>query len=391
MAPEITELRLSAGMHHTPDSHDAPRASCFTWIADGTTPPPASCMLGLRRRRCLPWHGEIIRMGPLYKMWKTVWNYILLYALGAWYLLKELISSHKKPSGILNQSGRVAIVTGGGRGIGLETVQQFLELDMTVVIGGRNVPELEKAVSKVRGSNKDLGKVICLDLDLSSLTSVRRFAEAFKALRLPLHVLVNNAGVMFWPQEVTEDGFEYHWCVNHLGHFLLTHLLWPVLKASSTPDKPARVVNLSSSTHYIGSINFEDINSKIYYNAQAAYNQSKLAQVMFTKELDERIRAAGENIIVNAVHPGVVATELFQHVAWAHYFPWLVRAFLKTPRQGSDTVVHVALSQLALDGGHYYENCTKTPPAAAVRKPSDLCHLWEISCQQCKIVDFGGL
>ncbi|XP_047483233.1 dehydrogenase/reductase SDR family member on chromosome X-like [Penaeus chinensis] len=328
-------------------------------------------------------------MGLLYNLWNTIWTFILFYALGAWYLLKELFSSHKKPSGILNQSGRVAIVTGGGRGIGLETVQQFLDLDMTVIIGGRNASGIEKDVSKRRGSNKDVGKVICLDLDLASLTSVRRFAEAFKALRLPLHVLVNNAGIMFWPLEITEDGFESHWSVNYLGHFLLTQLLWPVLKASSTSDKPARVVNLSSSIHYLGSINFDDINSKNHYNAQTAYAQSKLAQLMFTKELDERIRAAGENITVNAVHPGVVATELFQHVAWARYFPWLARSFLKTPKQGSDTVVYAALSQLVLDGGHYYENCTITRPA--VMKPNDLRHLWEISCQQCKVVDFGGL
>lgn len=317
-----------------------------------------------------------------------LWNYVQLYALGAWYLLKELCIPHKKPTGMMNQSGRVAIVTGGGRGIGFETVRQFLELDMTVIIAGRNVPVLEVAISEVRAQGVKRGIAKCLELDLMSLSSVRKFAKDFLALSLPLHILVNNAGIMFWPCEMTEDGYESHWSVNYLGHFLLTHLLFPTLVASSSLESPSRVVNLTSSVHYIGSINFDDINYMRHYSAQAAYAQSELAQLMFTITLADHQKASGRNILINAIHPGVVATDLFQHVAWARTFPFLARTFLKAPHQGSDTVVYVALSSHVKEGGHYYENCTKTKPASAALRNEDRARLWALSCQQLQIEQF---
>lgn len=313
----------------------------------------------------------------------------MLYALGLWYLVKEICLPHRKPTGIEKQSGRVALVTGGGRGIGLETIQQLLDLDMTVIIAGRNVAVLEKAASELRALGVQGGSVKCLELDLSSLSSVRNCAQEFSALNLPLHLLINNAGIMFWPWELTEDGHESHWCVNYLGHFLLTHLLFRHLVASSTPERPTRVVNLTSSVHYMGSIKFDDINNKKLYSPQAAYAQSKLAQLMFTLTLDEHQRSCGSNVVVNGVHPGVVATELFQNVAWATSFPLLARTFLKTPRQGSDTVVHVALSTQVKEGGHYYENCTKTKPARAALRSEDRARLWALSCQQLQIEHFG--
>lgn len=313
----------------------------------------------------------------------------MLYALGAWYLVQELVLPHKKPTGICNQNERVAVVTGGGRGIGLEAVKQFLSLDMTVVIGGRNVSLMEKAIAELRSSGITGGRAECLELDLKSLDSVRKFANQFLKLNLPLHLLVNNAGIMFWPEETTEDGYESHWSVNYLGHFLLTHLLYPVLKTSSSPKNPSRVVNLTSSVHYIGSINFDDIASKKCYSAQAAYAQSKLAQMMFTVMLNKLEKTSGGNILVNAVHPGVVATELFQHVAWNRMFPFLGRTFLKNPKQGSDTVVHVSLSSQVTEGGHYYENCTVTRPARAATKDSDVSQLWDLSCHQTSIDRFG--
>ncbi|KAG7176667.1 Dehydrogenase/reductase SDR family member on chromosome X-like [Homarus americanus] len=308
-----------------------------------------------------------------------VWSYLKLYALGLWYLVKELCTPHKKPSGIESQNGRVAIVTGGGRGIGLETVRRFLELNMTVVIAGRNVAALEEAVSELRAEGIQGGTTKCLELDLMRLSSVRKFVEEFFALNFPLHLLVNNAGIMFWPKEITEDGHESHWSVNYLGHFLLTHLLFPSLVANSTPERPARVVNLSSSAHYIGSINFDDINS------------NKLAQLMFTMTLADHQRSSGGNVVVNAVHPGVVATQLFQHVAWARIFPLLATTFLKTPHQGSDTVVHVALSSQAMEGGYYYENCTITKPATAAMNSDDRACLWVLSCKQLEIEHFGQI
>ncbi|XP_050727884.1 retinol dehydrogenase 12-like isoform X5 [Eriocheir sinensis] len=257
------------------------------------------------------------------------WNYLLLYLLGAWYMLKELCQSHRAPSGITNQKGRVAVVTGGSRGIGLETVRQFLQLEMTVVI----------------------------------------------------------AGIMFWPWMVTEDGHEHHWAVNYLGHFLLSHLLAPHLVKSTSKDSPSRIVSLSSSVHYIGAINFSDIKNEKHYNPHKAYAQSKLAQLMFTITLNERMTKQG--VLALAVHPGVVATELFQHVLWAKTFPKIASTFLKTPSQGSDTVVHVALSHELKEGGQYYENCCPTRPAAAALKSDDRNRLWDLTCHQLGIQEFG--
>lgn len=315
------------------------------------------------------------------------WNYLLLYLLGAWYMLKELCQSHRAPSGITNQKGRVAVVTGGSRGIGLETVRQFLQLEMTVVIGGRDVNSLEEAVSRLRQEGVKTGATKCLELDLCSLASVRRFAKEFTDLGLPLHVLVNNAGIMFWPWMVTEDGHEHHWAVNYLGHFLLSHLLAPHLVKSTSKDSPSRIVSLSSSVHYIGAINFSDIKNEKHYNPHKAYAQSKLAQLMFTITLNERMTKQG--VLALAVHPGVVATELFQHVLWAKTFPKIASTFLKTPSQGSDTVVHVALSHELKEGGQYYENCRPTRPAAAALKSDDRNRLWDLTCHQLGIQEFG--
>ncbi|KAK3883259.1 hypothetical protein Pcinc_012393 [Petrolisthes cinctipes] len=304
-------------------------------------------------------------------------------------MLKELTATHHSPSGLVSQKGRVAIVTGSGRGIGLETVKQFLQLDMTVVVAGRHVPFLEASVAGLRDAGLTGGEARCMELDLTSMASVRKFAADFLALRCPLQILVNNAGIMFWPRELTEDGNEAHWSVNYLGHFLLTHLLLPCLKANrpTTTTISSRVVNLTSSVHYIGSINFEDPNSKQHYNPQAAYAQSKLAQMMFTITLDELVSDQG--VMVNAVHPGVVATQLFQHVAWATYFPWLARTFLKTPRQGCDTVVYCSLSPNVTHGGGYYENCTPTAPATYATRKELRDQLWKLSCQQLGIKVFG--
>ncbi|XP_066984828.1 dehydrogenase/reductase SDR family member on chromosome X homolog isoform X1 [Macrobrachium rosenbergii] len=319
----------------------------------------------------------------------TAWNFIKLYVLGALYLVKELLVPHKKPTGIGPQNGRVALVTGGGRGIGLQTVRQFLRQDMTVIIAGRDVTSLQKAVDCIRSEGITSGRTECLELDLRSLNSVRELVREFLKLNLPLHVLVNNAGIMFWPKEITEDGYESHWSVNYLGHFLLTHLLYPHLSKSSSKEMPSRIVNLTSSVHYIGQINFDDINGRKYYNAQGAYAQSKLAQLMFTRILDKHVKAMDENILVNAVHPGVVATELFQKVAWARLFPVLARTFLKNPEQGSDTVVYVALSSEITNGGSYYENCTLTHPSSFSSNPRHLRSLWDISCSQVNVKEFG--
>ncbi|XP_076038532.1 uncharacterized protein LOC143023794 isoform X2 [Oratosquilla oratoria] len=318
----------------------------------------------------------------------TVWQYILLYALSAWYIIKENFTQHKKPTGIECEDHHVAIITGAGRGIGLETAKQFLQSGMTVIFAGQSLEAMQKEIDGLRQEGITSGKTHCLQLDLKHLDSIYQFVKEFRSLNLPLNILVNNAGIMFAQYGKTEEGFEFHWSVNYLGHFLLTHLCLPLLINSGTSAAPSRVVNLSSCVHYTGSICFQDINSEQYYSPQAAYSQSKLAQIMFTLFLNAKLEELG-HVIINAVHPGIVCTDLFQNVTWMQYLPILGRWFLKSPQQGSDTVVHVALSRSIVDGGKYFENCQATVPSSAAMDLHLQKKLWDLSCHQLGITNFG--
>ena len=194
-------------------------------------------------------------------------------------------------------SGRVALVTGASAGLGAETARA-LAAHGAQVIGA--VRDVEKAKEKLAGADVEL-----MPLDLASLASVREFAAAFTATHPALHLLINNAGVMATPFEHTADGFELQFGTNHLGHFLLTTLLMPLLVASA----PARVVNLTSAGHFASDVVFDDINYEHRdYDKWTAYGQSKTANILFTREL-ERLFAA-EGVHAYAVHPGMVATEL---------------------------------------------------------------------------------
>lgn len=169
---------------------------------------------------------------------------------------------------------------------------------------------------------RGLGRVEAVTLDLGDLASVRSGAQEFGKLDLPLHVLINNAGVMMCPKSETVDGFETQFGVNHLGHFLLTKLLFPRLRAASTADEPSRVVNLTSSFHERGpreGILFDNLGwaegKSPEYTPSLAYGHSKFANVVFTQELNRRVVAApgGGDVVCNCVHPGFVDTALTRH------------------------------------------------------------------------------
>lgn len=172
-------------------------------------------------------------------------------------------------------TNKVAVVTGGGRGIGKEVVRQLLKANVQVVIGIRN-PELLKSLTETVENPQNLHG---FKLDLTSLKSVKEFSEEVLKRYPRINYLVNNAGIMFGDFCLTEDGIEKQFAVNHVSHFYLTHLLMPALKRAGTVEDMARVVNVSSCGHFQGNINFEDINSKNHYDTTAAYAQSKLAQV----------------------------------------------------------------------------------------------------------------
>lgn len=202
-------------------------------------------------------------------------------------------------------AGRTMIVTGGNSGIGFETSKELARKGARVILACRDLGKAKSAIDSIRNEVPG-AQVEAMQLDLASLASVREFAGKFIAAHRRLDVLCNNAGVMALPYRKTADGFEMQFGTNHLGHFALTGLLLELLLA--TPG--ARVVNVSSGAHRMGRIRFDDLQWERGYRKWAAYGQSKLANLLFTYELQRRLEASGKTQISVAAHPGYAATNL---------------------------------------------------------------------------------
>lgn len=206
---------------------------------------------------------------------------------------------------IPDQSGRIAIVTGANSGLGFETSKALVEKNMHVVMAVRNMKKGEAARDEILEETPS-AELDVMHLDLASLDSVRNFAQDFQRRYDRLDLLFNNAGVMAPPYGTTEDGFEMQFGVNHLGHFALTGLLLPVLL--KTPN--SRVVNTTSFAQYFGWIQFNDLNAERGYNRYMRYGQSKLANMLFTFELQRRLERLGADTTSLAAHPGYAETNL---------------------------------------------------------------------------------
>lgn len=202
-------------------------------------------------------------------------------------------------------SGKTIVVTGGNSGIGYEAALEFARKRADVIIACRDLGKARTAAAQISASSPG-ARVEVMELDLSNLASVRSFADAFHRGRPALHVLCNNAGVMAIPYRQTVDGFEMQFGTNHLGHFALTGLLLDRLLATDG----ARVVNVSSGAHRMGKIRFDDLQWHNGYRKWMAYGQSKLANLLFTFELQRRADAAGAKLVSVACHPGYAATNL---------------------------------------------------------------------------------
>lgn len=222
-------------------------------------------------------------------------------------------------------------------------------------------------------------------LDLASLASVRSFAKKFVEDETRLDILINNAGVMAMPRTLTTDGFEMQLGVNHMGHFLLTNLLLDLLKSSA----PSRIVVLSSMAHRWGAINREDLNSEKNYNKFRAYSQSKLANVLFVRELNKRL--AGTSVTANALHPGVVKTELGRHMIHSTVRKIInpfVYFFFKTPRSGAQTSLCVALDEeLEKVSGKYFADCHVRKEGAVAQDDDTALWLWQESDKWTKLTE----
>ncbi|CAB4027532.1 Hypothetical predicted protein, partial [Paramuricea clavata] len=189
---------------------------------------------------------------------------------------------------IPDQHDKVAIVTGSNRGIGYDTAKALCKLGAHVILACRSSVSANLAVEKIKKEIPS-AKVEFIQLDLSRLSSIREFVTQFKQRNLPLHILINNAGVMITPYETTEDGYELQFAINHLGHFALTLQLLDVLNDTGCPDSYARIVNVTSDVHRYGTIAFDNLN-------------------------DRRLLAEGCHVTANVLHPGIGDTDLFQNV-----------------------------------------------------------------------------
>ena len=274
-------------------------------------------------------------------------------------------------------SGRTFLVTGGNTGIGRATATALARDGGRVFIACRSAGAGEAAVAAIKAATAS-DAVWLLPLDLASLDSVRSCAAAFLERDEPLHVLVNNAGVG-GQRGITADGFELHFGVNHLGHFALTALLLERLKASGSGAAGARVVNVSSEAHYgARGIDFGALRRRTAsFTGQREYAVSKLCNVLFTQELARRLSGVG--VSSYALHPGVVASDIWRRV------PWPARDFIKrrmlTVEQGAVTSVYCATSAaVASDSGLYYDKCAvRAPSPVATPELGEL--LWKYSAE----------
>ncbi|KAF5273108.1 hypothetical protein FQA39_LY07598 [Lamprigera yunnana] len=276
--------------------------------------------------------------------------------------------------------GKVMIVTGANTGIGKETAWELARRGAKVYLACRDMKKCEEARQEIVLDTKNK-YVYCRPCNLASLKSIREFVDIFNNEQQHLHVLINNAGVMRTPKDSkTKEGFEMQLGVNHLGHFLLTNLLLEKLKGSS----PSRIVNVSSVAHNKGKINKEDLNSDKNYDSAAAYAQSKLANILFTRELSEKLK--GSQVDVNAVHPGIVDTEIIRHMGFfSSWFATIlikpfVWPFLKSPRQGAQTVIYAAIDPyLAGFTGKYFSNYEETKVSPEAEDDKTAKWLWAVS------------
>lgn len=269
-------------------------------------------------------------------------------------------------------NGKTCIVTGSNTGIGKETARGLAALGATVVLACRDEVKAQEAcddIARTTGSDR----LVVMRLDLAELAAIRSFARAFEQRFDRLDVLVDNAGV--WPHrhQRTKDGLELTFGVNHIGTMFVTTELLSVLKASA----PARVVVVSSRAHYSGQIDWDDpMFEQHRYDATAAYYQSKLANVLFSNALASRL--AGTGVTVNALHPGVIVTDLSRDLpSWVVA---LARPFLMKPPQGAQCSLFVATSSEVTNvTGAYFERSRAVEPLPIARDQAAQERLWELS------------
>lgn len=271
--------------------------------------------------------------------------------------------------------GKICLVTGATNGIGQETARALADRGATVVIVGRNPDRVQTTLHEIQTQtgNQNMQGLVG---DLSVQAEVRRVAAEFLARYNRLHVLINNAGMLFWKREVTPDGLEKTFALNHMAYFLLVQLLLPTLKASA----PARIINVASEAHRGAHIDFADLQGEQRYSAMRAYGQSKLANIMFTYELARRL--AGTGVTANTLHPGFVASGFARNngAVIRIVLDTLLRPMQINTTKGAQTSIYLATSP-DVEGvtGKYFDRSRPVTSNDASYNQADQQRLWEIS------------
>lgn len=272
-------------------------------------------------------------------------------------------------------SNSTVVITGANSGMGRASSKALAETGARVLMLCRNRDRGEAAAEEVRktSGNDSVELVIC---NLGSFKSIRSAAAEIQNRCSGINVLLNNAGVILPGYHLTEDGFELQFGVNHLGHFLLTLELLPLIKAAA----PSRIINVASGAHKIGKIHFDDINLERKFRFWEAYGRSKLANVLFTYELADRLEGTG--VTVNCLHPGAVSTSMGinRDTGFGSLIVKLIKPFFQTPEQGADTSVYLAVSDEVegISGKYFYRR--KAVPSSKSSYDKDLARrLWDES------------
>jgi NAD(P)-dependent dehydrogenase (short-subunit alcohol dehydrogenase family) len=268
-------------------------------------------------------------------------------------------------------TGKTCLITGANAGIGKVTALKLAQQGATVVMLCRNKEKGEAALNEIKQQSGNQNVDLLL-ADLSSQAEIRRVADEFKARHTRLDVLLNNAGVYLLNRTLTVDGVETTFAVNHLAYFLLTNLLLDILKQSA----PSRIVSVSSEAHKFGKVEFDNLQGERQYKGIPAYGNSKLENILFTRELARRL--AGTGVTANCLHPGAVATSIFRNTP--RPIERLIKLLTMSPEKGAETSVYLASSP-EVEGvtGKYFEKKKENPPSLTAQDDNLALKLWEVS------------
>lgn len=284
-----------------------------------------------------------------------------------------------------NIRGKVVLVTGASSGIGRSTAIGLARQGARLLLTGRTRERCDEALEAMRAAGADDARMFLTDF--ARLASVRELAADIRAHAPRLDVLINNAASVSVRREITADGFEQTFAVNHLAPFLLTGLLLPLLPAG------ARVVNVASEGHRWGALDFDDLQNARSYNSLRVYGQTKTANILWSAELARRLEGSG--VTSNSLHPGAIRTNLGrgQGFGWDLVQRLVVGMFPKSAQRGAETPIHLAASpEVEGVSGRYFVDCREKQPTAHAADPATAARLWEVSEELVGYrYDFSGL